>query len=128
MHERRQSGHPRGRNVRVGRHTIIGQAVPCRKGKDRQIRRKKLQAGAHHGQAFVVARNMKNSARLFGLGHQKLGIKALRRTADGDMVFPFRAHLLTKRAIGEVLVHAPKRGHKDRDHPDHLRDRALAKH
>ena len=56
------------------------------------------------------------------------GMQALRRTADGDMVFPLRAHILTKHAIGEVLIHAPKRCHKNRDHPDHLRDRALAKH
>lgn len=73
-----------------------------------------------------------NTNRLLHIGTVSglwlLGFACFFLTMLGLLVFSLRAHILTKHAIGEVLIHTPKRGHKDRDHPDHLRDRALTKH
>ncbi len=91
----RQSGqrcHATSRNVVIGRNPVIGQAIPCRKDKNRQVRREELRRLADFFQPFVIARDMHNRPRPFAQQFgQQMGVKAFGRATNGD--FLMRGHV-----------------------------------
>jgi hypothetical protein len=87
VHEGRQRRHPLGGNVGVGRHAIIGKAVPAGKGDDRHIGREKGQRRLHRRHPLVVARNMQDRHALGrDFRQQRAGIEAFGRARKRDMV------------------------------------------
>lgn len=115
-------GHPCGGDIGIGRHPVIGQAIPAGKANDRHVGGKELQRGGHRRHALVVARNVDDrpAARL-GLFQHQTCVKAFGRAAHLDVI----AHCLTRSVAPcrsaqhvrvHVLIHAPHRGDKDRRH------------
>ena len=85
MRQSSQRCHSLGRNIRIGRHPIIGQAIPGREHHDRQVRGKETQSLLHRSQSLVVARNMdQRYARALQFCDQKRCVKALRRAGHRD--------------------------------------------
>ncbi len=74
MHQGRQRCHTRGRDIGIGRHPVVGQTVPGRKDKYRDIGRKEPECGLRRSQAFVIARHMANRLSLGQFLQDQLGI------------------------------------------------------
>ena len=83
--QHRQCGHARGLDLGVGRHAVVGQAIPAREIDDGHVRCKEPQGGAHGRQTLVVAGDMDDrTVRTRQFPQHKLRVKAFRRATDED--------------------------------------------
>ena len=85
MGQTRQCRHALRADVGIGRHPVVGQAIPAGKHHNRQIRRKKPQRVLHGSEAFVVARHMRHGGTLVQFAQDQLRVIAFGGTADCDM-------------------------------------------
>ena len=113
----RQRRHPRGRDVGIGRHPVIGQAVPSRKGQDRHVGREERERGLHRRQTLVVARDVDDrplDAR--DLAQDQLRVETFGRARDGYLLGGIRHHadLPPRRPVSSGAgprIPAPPRGY-----------------
>ena len=142
MHQRCKRRHPRRRDIRIGRNAIIRQTIPTGEGNHRHVGRKKRQRRTHRLHPLVVSRHMDHRPAGFSEFFQdQLGIKPFRGAACNDRLLrhatslslpvqgrtPHHAIWMSpalcrsaKKADLQVLIHAPKGCHENRQHPDQL--------
>ncbi len=84
--QRGKRRHSRRRDLRVGRDAVIGQAIPARKGQDRNGRVEEGQRARHRGQPLVIACDMHDRhAALLQLAQDERGVEPLGRARGEDM-------------------------------------------
>jgi len=83
--EGRERGHPGGRNVGVGRHPVIGQAIPRRECDARHIRREEIKRRRHLGHPPRIAGDMhERSTGLFQFAGNQPGVVSLGRARERE--------------------------------------------
>jgi hypothetical protein len=86
MDKGRKRRHPCGRNLGIGGHAIIGQAIPAWEHEDRHPGVKKGKGRLHRSQPFVIARQMGHGpTRSLDFRKDQAGVKPFGSAADGDM-------------------------------------------
>ncbi len=89
-----QSGHARRRNIGIGRHPVIGRAIPPRKHDDRKAGREKSKGIGHRRHAPVIAGHVDDRApAFFDLTLDQRGVKSFRCSAQGNLAF--ECHLIS---------------------------------